>query len=189
MINYEYISKAIHHYGLRGFSYLEVPWLVPEGISDMTRENKRDTSFVTRFGELVGSGEQSFLSLMVQEALAPGRYMCATPCFRNEPVLDELHRRHFFKVELIDTLTVDVPHLHVMIAKAMEFFIAHHIEVALLPTGEDEYDIVEKEYGIELGSYGIRREGNLAWIYGTGCAEPRMSHVINILRRDWGVYV
>jgi aspartyl-tRNA synthetase len=35
--------------------------------------------------------------------------------------------------------------------------------------------------GIELGSYGIRRnqENKLLWIHGTGLAEPRFSNVVN----------
>jgi len=32
--------------------------------------------------------------------------------------------------------------------------------------------------GVELGSYGIRECKFLKWIYGTGCAEPRLSQVI-----------
>jgi hypothetical protein len=32
--------------------------------------------------------------------------------------------------------------------------------------------------GYELGSYGIRKYKNLfQWVYGTGCAEPRLSIV------------
>ena len=40
------------------------------------------------------------------------------------------------------------------------------------------YDIEIK--GHELGSYGIRECEFLKWIYGTGCAEPRLSSLIKI---------
>ena len=41
------------------------------------------------------------------------------------------------------------------------------------------YDI--DYHGIELGSYGIRHCQFLNWIYGTGCAEPRLSKVMTYL--------
>jgi len=41
------------------------------------------------------------------------------------------------------------------------------------------YDINYKNY--ELGSYGIRKHKNLFhWVYGTGCAEPRLSLIKKI---------
>lgn len=41
------------------------------------------------------------------------------------------------------------------------------------------YDIMYKNH--ELGSYGIRKYENLfQWIYGTGCAEPRLSLIKKI---------
>lgn len=46
-------------------------------------------------------------------------------------------------------------------------------------------DIIETEIGFdiewggyEIGSYGVRECDFLKWIYGTGCAEPRMSSLI-----------
>ena len=35
---------------------------------------------------------------------------------------------------------------------------------------------------IELGSYGYREFEHMKWIYGTGCAEPRTSRIINKLK-------
>lgn len=41
------------------------------------------------------------------------------------------------------------------------------------------FDLMYKGY--ELGSYGIRRFKNLSqWVYGTGCAEPRLSLIQKI---------
>lgn len=42
----------------------------------------------------------------------------------------------------------------------------------------DGYDITYK--GIELGSYGMRKCEFLEWVYGTGCAEPRLSYCQNL---------
>ena len=45
-------------------------------------------------------------------------------------------------------------------------------KLRIVPT-DIGYDI---EYNkVELGSYGIRENEYLTWIYGTGCAEPRLS--------------
>jgi len=44
------------------------------------------------------------------------------------------------------------------------------------------YDITYKD--IELGSYGIRHCEFLDWIFGTGCAEPRLSYIQNLIQRD-----
>lgn len=36
--------------------------------------------------------------------------------------------------------------------------------------------------GYELGLYGIRSSEFLDWIYATGCAEPRMSVIKNMIK-------
>ena len=41
-----------------------------------------------------------------------------------------------------------------------------------------EEDIVSEFGGFELGSYGIKKYNDFIWIYGTGCAEPRLTEVI-----------
>jgi len=38
------------------------------------------------------------------------------------------------------------------------------------------YDLMYNDN--ELGSYGIRKHMNMSWIYGTGCAEPRLSFTV-----------
>lgn len=36
----------------------------------------------------------------------------------------------------------------------------------------------------ELGSYGIRECEYLKWIYATGCADPRLSKIINLYNNE-----
>ena len=100
MINYKYISEAIDFYVKCRFEYLEVPWFCSLQALDFTKPPEKRTceSFV---GHLVGSGEQSFIELWLRGKLPQGRYVCATPCFRDEDILDNFHRNYFFKVELI----------------------------------------------------------------------------------------
>ena len=42
------------------------------------------------------------------------------------------------------------------------------------------YDI--ELYGIEIGSYGIRRVRGFSWIYGTMLAEPRFSEAYKLIK-------
>jgi hypothetical protein len=117
--------------------------------------------------------------------LKPGRYICATPCFRDEPVIDELHREYFFKVELINTIgPFDEDGLLDVVNHAMELFKLFGLDVGVItpenvPLTSNDCDIVTRQEGIELGSYGIREaviyDKNIQWIYGTGVAEPRTS--------------
>ena len=48
---------------------------------------------------------------------------------------------------------------------------------------ENSYDIVINN--IEVGSYGIRENSFLKYIYGTACAEPRLS--IALKSEKWGI--
>ena len=84
------------------------------------------------------------------------------------------------KAELINAQDVDEGHLIHMIHDACAFF-ERFFPVRVVST-EQGYDIVEKGTRFELGSYGIRDKAfvgkRLRWIYGTGCAEPRLSLAI-----------
>lgn len=199
-MNYDNISQALKFYQERGYVYFDdVPWRVgreayyatkPDGAIDAVIDVPPGASF----GEdryLVASGEQSFIQWMLR-GYHLKRAVCVTPCFRWESMTDTLHHDHFMKVELINAHDVDSGHLIDMIADARSFFQDMGISVRVVATperGPDSYDIVEKGSRYELGSYGIRRvtlplrnpnytglieERELAWIYGTGCAEPRL---------------
>jgi hypothetical protein len=94
-----------------------------------------------------------------------------------------LHRRYFMKAELINAQDVDDGHLIDMVHDACSFF-ERFVSVRVIRTAIG-YDIVEKGTRFELGSYGIRErypadQGRpaLKWIYGTACAEPRLSTTI-----------
>lgn len=175
MIDYKNIFLAASHYENNGYKLIEVPWMVSETAIDITKPSFC-RSYSTFGGELVGSGEQSFLQLMLENKLPPGKYACITPCFRDE-IEDELHKKHFIKLELINTEEVDRISLGQMMSAATVFFNKLGIQNELSIEG-DSYDIICAKTGIELGSYGIRRYKDLLWVYGTGCAEPRTSTVI-----------
>jgi hypothetical protein len=116
--------------------------------------------------------------------LNPGKYMAATPCFRDD-LVDDLHHKYFFKVELIDVLA-SPPSVEDKVALpkkmaecALDLFLnlpnGRPCQIVSTPEGLD----IEL-HGVELGSYGYRRLGDFHWIYGTGYADPRFTYVSNL---------
>ena len=59
-IDYEKITAAIYHYETKNFKYMEVPWFVSKESMQITAPAEAKL-FSTFAGELVASGEQSFL--------------------------------------------------------------------------------------------------------------------------------
>jgi phenylalanyl-tRNA synthetase alpha subunit len=192
-INYRNIADSIDFYEKRGFSYIETPWYVTKEVMDATKPSfikEGDDYYIPKNDKyLVASAEQSFLYLMFKGQLLPGTYQSVTPCYRFEPI-DSIHRKVFMKNELIHIMKKDDTegylrsHLKHMIDMAQEFFekvIKDNVtqkEVAQ-ENSIVNFDLMYKGY--ELGSYGIRRFKNLSqWIYGTGCAEPRLSLIKKI---------
>lgn len=183
-IDWKKIFHGIEYYEKRGYVLINTDWTVEREFTNVTKP--ADIVPVT-YGDkdLVGSCEQTFIKMMSQGTLKDGLFMGLTPCFRNEPVNDSLHREYFMKLELLkvggrNTL---VGNLAYMINDAIDFF-ENYIPVDVIRTGEEEYDIVDVKNGIELGSYGIRHWNNLSWVYGTGIAEPRLSTVIEIANEN-----
>lgn len=183
-INYQTVSRAISAYTTRGYKYVDTPWHVSADALTPTLPRER-WGFSMWHPELphdkflVGSAEQGFLQLMLNGEIQPGSYSSAGPCFRDEPVIDELHRYSFFKVELIKictpTETVDEVDAWKMAQHAAQV----HAEVFFATDNRDfhikrtdaGYDLELK--GIEVGSYGTREHAGHRWLYGTGLALPR----------------
>lgn len=172
MIDYKLIQASIEYYESLHFKHVEAPWAVSEAICNITLpEGKMPFKLVHNNKCLVGSAEQSFLYLYLKGFLPKGQFQAVTPCFRYEP-FDQFHSKYFIKNELIKTDVVSYLELVKILDHALGFYKkyipdAHHVET------EDGFDIVVD--GKELGSYGIRECEFLKWIYGTGCAEPRLS--------------
>ena len=198
-MDYGHIYQAVEFYRERGYVYVEdAPWHVgrdayyatkPLGAVDVVLEAFRgdspnDLPFDRPY--MAASGEQSFIQMML-DGQPLKRAVCVTPCFRWEPRVDMLHRRYFMKAELINAHDVDAGHLMHMVHEACAFFeeFLPSVRIVRTPAG---YDIVEKVTRVELGSYGIREMvvggTRLQWIYGTGCAEPRLSTVVQRQLRD-----
>lgn len=177
MINYQRLVEAQNFYKEYGFVPLEVPWEVDADVEAITKPTGLK-SYPLNDGVLVASGEQGFLQLMKEKKLEPGSYQTITPCFRDEVYKDVYHLPYFMKLELIlahNDSYIDLTHV---VEVAWRFF-TKHIRCKIVNMGNQSFDIVSFEKGIELGSYGIRNHPLVgSWIYGTGLAEPRLTCTI-----------
>lgn len=173
MINYKTLYESINYYEKEGYKRIETPWTVSEQVDKITKPDDR-ISFQLKHNNkcLVGSGEQSFIYLMIKDFILPGKYQTITPCFRFES-FDLYHTKYFMKNELIITDNVSNDNLLNIVNDAYYFFRRYFGDLVYRVETKDGYDLNVGEY--ELGSYGIRKHEYLEWIYGTGCAEPRMS--------------
>lgn len=176
MIDYKILADSISYYEKHGFKRIETPWLVSEYVDNLTKP-KEAISFQLKHNNkcLVASGEQSFLYLYLKDFLPKGSFQCTTPCFRNDSY-SYTHTKHFIKNELIKTDIVNLTELNNIVDICLNFYKQYIPTVNVIKT-DIGFDI---EYnGMELGSYGIRENDFLQWIYATGCAEPRLSRIIN----------
>lgn len=177
MIDYKKLANAQEFYLRRGFGYMEVPWIIDEVTDAITRPGFILGIETNYGGNLVASGEQSFLQ--ISSELPGGKYQTITPCFRREEREDNLHHKWFMKNELI---MVGVGSVDEMINEAKLFF-QSYLPIDIVKT-DIGWDI--ESGGYELGSYGEREYEGFKWIYGTGCAEPRLSTVLKIAR-GWDI--
>lgn len=176
-INWSRLISALNFYNANGWKHIDLEWIVDSEISSITKPSLKKSFFLEE-KELVASGEQSFIQLMKEGKLIPGKYCGITPCFRDDQE-DYLHSKYFMKVELINTVNVDNKSLMEIIDCAKNFF-SNFLEVKVVKLEDYLYDIVDAKTGFELGSYGIREYDNLKWVFGTGLAEPRLSKVLTL---------
>lgn len=158
--------------------YKHIPWLVEENISNITKPQNRN-NFYVRDKVLVASAEQSFITLLKNQDVGLGYYIGLSPCFRDEDDINNLHNNYFMKSELFITENVNSNNLQNVINHALEFF-NQYIKCEVIKINDLSYDIIDSKNKLELGSYGIRMHNNYMWIYGTGCAEPRLTKLINL---------
>jgi hypothetical protein len=179
MIDYGLVGQAQTFYKALGYINLDLPWLVsPQAIVATLPAGKK--IFQSNFGCLVGSGEQSFIQMMMDGTLKPGKYQTTTPCFRDEEPISEFSRLNFLKTELIwymPDVELKVAYDKVLNDALSCFFEISHADTLDAVQTSEGFDICCN--GIELGSYGVRKMGEHTWVFGTGLAEPRFSMTVN----------
>jgi hypothetical protein len=179
VVDWRLIGMAMGFYEGHGFKRVDLPWDVSWETAKVTCPDAwRMFGYEDRV--LVGSAEQSFMETQFLSTLPPGRYVSCTPCFRNEPVTDELHQKQFMKVELYSNeshqegLAVEFAQL------AQHFFFHHGYAEAQLVETDEGFDLEVAD--VEVGSYSSRVHNGHAWTCGTGLAEPRFSTAKERLR-------
>lgn len=179
---YKNIYKALEFYKGLGYTCIDTPWVVDDSIINITKPKDRKAINVPFLnGSLVGSGEQGFIKLVLNGELQGGNYVTVTPCFRDEPFIDALHRNYFMKCELISIGRFRKDPLNLLM-DAYRYFVTvvqHPEELEVITIDHKlSYDLNYKE--IEIGSYGANDTNDIGWTFGTGIAEPRLSTIEKI---------
>lgn len=201
-INWGRIGRAVAFYTNRGYTYLEVPWIVEAESTEVTLPAHAKAlkavnhlsyrvdgvqfplNVVHSHGDLVGSAEQSFIQLMREGRLPQGHYVAVSPCFRIEPEYNERYQPYFMKVELINVGGIGEIDVDAVTEDALSFFrseMSDEDSEAFECVLQDGTAMDIELAGIEIGSYGEREWENFRWVYGTGLAEPRFSVARNAL--------
>lgn len=189
IIDYSILYKALKYFSKKGFKQVEVPWRVSkeaiEGTFKSSESFKSDDKF------LIGSAEQGFLELYLQNKLKDSQLMSVSPCFRNE-IPDYYHQQEFIKLELIYFSNYQISYSDIQYQAFKRFIISFIIKklkiktsnIVILRTNESNSIYSEDILinGIEYGSYGIRQFQGIYYIYGTGIALPRASKIIKGLK-------
>lgn len=193
-INYSLIQSALTFYQNLSYQYISLPWTASLFAINHTKPPYKKNFKIKDDEFLVGSGEQSFIQLLLEGSLVPGRYVGITPCFRDDK-RDDSHHNYFMKVELINVFnSISVPRnlretvriVDGITQDALSFFntfnhssVGYDIQITYPKKEHFQQDIITKRHKIEIGSYGVRYKNNVPWfIYGTGLAEPRFSYAI-----------
>lgn len=181
-IDWGLLSQAQQYYQ-KYFNYQETPFAVPTAYNALTKPHF-DPSFFLSKGifqeqehELVGSAEQGFIYLALNQQLKSDRLFSISPCFRTEN-FDELRHPWFMKLELFH-LASSIEDVLKIVDIAHEFFNqVHSGQYSIIKTSDISWDILLNN--IEIGSYGLRvlKEQNLTFVYGTGLALPRFSQAV-----------
>lgn len=201
------ISDAVSYYQENGFTYVEVPWIVDERYNLLSCKDDNKILYCAEkekiekkeFPTLVGSAEQSFLSIL-KELEQHKDYVAVSPCFRpqdNSP--ERFSYPYFMKVELFSWFAISkkemtenslgepnkikaANHFVTYIAFAEDLFHRFGVNTSVEYISKQQSDLVTKKEKVEMGSYGYRivNVDNEPCVicYGTGLAEPRFSNFI-----------
>lgn len=175
-LDWKLLTTALGWYETTGFRRIDLPWHARKEVADVTCPRPDLAYPLGDIGILVGSAEQSFMQRQFDGDLPKAKWVSLTPCFRAEPVFDELHLPYFMKVELYSNADKQKG-LDLEFAKQARFFMMLH--------GASKVDIVKTDIGydleiggVEVGSYSTRSHGGHTWTCGTGLAEPRFTTAV-----------
>ena len=182
LIDYSLIGKAMDFYKDKGYTPIELDWMVRPDISALTTPfpwcEFRTIGSDEKEYVLVGSAEQSFLQAVYDRvAELDTLYVSVTPCFRRGDI-GLVNQETFMKVELSAATSITYPVYKKMLSDAQELFQALGVDrknLIISKESDTQFDIIySKEYThlidsidnddwsyppdawLELGSYGVR---------------------------------
>lgn len=181
LFDFHLIEQALKFYENRGFTRIEVPWLVNKNVALTTipKDKAYNAKRIENDGRcVIGSAEQGFLQLEVDGLIDHSKkYVSMSPCIRLGDI-DENHREQFYKIEL-SAITKNQSHAislanHFM-SKANELF-STLLKTEKIYRQSQSLTMTDLMYeDLELGSYGYRQlENGTYLVYGTGLALPRL---------------
>lgn len=145
-----------------------LPWHVSDKVIEMTTKSKPHK---TMDGNFVGSAEQSFLQLMLDNKLDKSlRYVGFTPCLRDD-VIDSIHDRQFYKAEMFSFSDYDYLDDFTNIAIDAFKFLKNDLNISKVKVDDNQIDLYINN--IEVGSYCRKEFENYKWVCGTLLAMPR----------------
>jgi hypothetical protein len=191
-IQWGLLGNAVVYYQNKGYKYIETPWIVQNVMNMITTPHENLlTKIEGTTNSLVGSSEQGFLSMQMNDNLPRGKYVSCSPCFRNETGNDGLHLPYFMKVELYQTDDTSIDAMYAIIQDAEDFFHSVYSNgegVGYFANGGTKNPGIKRIVtpegvdinlnDIEIGSYGIRKFCSHQWICGTGLALPRFNQAL-----------
>lgn len=178
LVSTEILMKALNYYQNLGYQPIDVPLLVDLDVSAHTKPKGVPELYHDNGKVYVASAEQSFIQLHKEGKLPNGKYMAVTPCYRHECFVSDTHYLMFMKLELIVVGVDKWKPLEErgMLSEAFTFFESVGLQVKTTQFDKDSCDLINSKTGVELGSYGYRTMiDGVGYIYGTGCAFPRVS--------------
>ena len=191
-IDYNLLNESVKYFQNKGFKQIEVPWIVNSNTTKITTDISSviinyNNEITNVNNNLIGSAEQGFLQLIIENKLPFGKYQSISPCFRTEhDGYDNNHFPYFIKNELLiytDNKYI-FTELSYLISDVVNLYNRYLQNVKRKETfGYNSKLQIDLMYNdIELGSYGIREINNEKYIYGTGLALPRFSQALKIFK-------
>lgn len=105
LIDWQLLSQANSFYKNYGFIQVETPFAIPNYYHSFTKPHNNQSfvldkdMFSNEPHELVGSAEQGFIYLLLNDLISNNKLQSITPCFRFDDY-DQFHQPWFLKLEL-----------------------------------------------------------------------------------------
>lgn len=159
MNRFQSLRDAIFYYQMRGFIYIDLPWV---GVDSQPFKSP-DHSLLHMISE--GKVKKS------------GKYVTCIPCVSHDRI-DDLNRPTYWSVELFITDNPSDSELESVVNLCYDFF-SRYLPVTINPI-DDGFKITSNQSDIHLGSYRFFKSNEkFQWIRATGCSEPRLSYVLH----------